>query len=67
MNTRDNQTSKEPEEDILERRKPETFEISEPHRQPEAQKSPGKLPWALIAVIVGVIAILAVWFFSGAN
>ena len=67
MDTRANHTSKVPEEDVLQRRKPETFEISEPHRQPEAQKSAGKLPWALIAVIVGVIALLAAWFFFGAD
>lgn len=67
MDTRENQTPKEPEEDILERRKPETFEVSEPQRQPEAQKPAGKLPWALIAVIVGAVALLAIWFLSGAN
>jgi hypothetical protein len=67
MDTRENQSSKEAEEDILERRKPETFEVSEPHRQPEAQKPAGKLPWVLIAVIVGIVALLGVWFLSGAN
>ena len=67
MDTRENHTSKEPEEEILERRKPETFEVSEPQRQPEAQKPAGKLPWVLIAVVVGVFALPAIWFFSGAN